>query len=141
MTLTATTVTTAPTTSIDRTSTLRRSTVVSGIAAAAATTTVAALAHAAGVSLEIDGEMIPLLGFAQMSFLGAVIGGILLAVMNRRSGAARQWFLRTAPALPAVSCIPSVALPGDAATIVTLVTTHVLAAAIIVPALLRHARS
>ena len=32
--------------------------------------------HAAGVSLEVDGEMIPLAGFAQMTFLGAVLGGL-----------------------------------------------------------------
>jgi hypothetical protein len=137
---TAPTVTTTPSTTVTRSS-LRRSTVGSGVVAAVATTAVAAAAHAAGVSFEIDGEMIPLLGFAQMTLLGAVIGGVLLAVLNRRSRQARAWFVRTAVALTAVSCIPSVAMPDDAASKVALVVTHAVAAAIVVPALARHARS
>jgi hypothetical protein len=141
MTVTASTTATVPTGTTRVTRTLVRSTATSGVAAAAATTAVAAVAHAAGVSLEVDGEMIPLLGFAQMTLLGAVIGGVLLAVLNRRSRAARQWFVRTAVALTVVSCIPSVTWPDDAATVATLVVTHVLAAAMIVPALVRHARS
>jgi hypothetical protein len=142
----ATTTAPATTTSTTRplagvTRTLPRATVASGLVAAAATTAVAAATHAAGVSLEIEGEMIPLLGFAQMTMLGAVIGGAILAGLNRFSGEARAWFLRTAVVLTAASCIPSVVWPDDAATIVTLVVTHVLAAAIVVPALARHARS
>jgi hypothetical protein len=38
-----------------------------------------------------------------------------------------------------VSCVPSVALPPDAATKLTLVATHLVAAAIIVPVLARRA--
>jgi hypothetical protein len=145
----ASTLTTIPTTTATATSTsgsgfsrtLGRTTVTFGVAAAAAVTAVAAAAHAAGVSFEVDGEAIPLFGFAQMTLLGAVIGGVLLAVLNRGSTSARRWFLRSAVALTAVSCLPSVAMPDDASTVVTLVVTHVLAAAIIVPALVRHARS
>ena len=122
-------------------SSLRRTTVVSGLVAAAATTAAAAALHAAGVSFEIDGEMIPMLGFAQMVFLGAVLGGVLLAVLNRRSGSARGRFVQVTVALTALSCIPSVALPDDAGTQIALVALHVLAAAIIVPVLARHARS
>lgn len=102
-------------------------------------TAVAAAAHAAGVSLEVDGETIPLAGFAQMTFLGAVIGGVVLAVLDRRSRSARRHFLQTAVALTALSCVPSVTWPDDAATKLALVTLHVLAAAIVVPALVRHA--
>ena len=118
---------------------LRRTTVVAGLVAAAVTTAVAAAAHAAGVPLAVDGEMIPLAGFAQMTLLGAVIGGVLLAVLNRCSRNPRRRFLEATVALTALSCIPSVALPPDAATKVTLVTLHLLAAAMIVPALARHA--
>ena len=137
------TTTTAPTiTELDgtaRASSLRRTTVVAGLAAAAITTGVAAALHAAGVSFEVEGEMIPLAGFAQMTFLGAVIGGVVLAVLNRRSGSARRRFLQTAVALTALSCVPSVTWPDDAATQVALVALHFLAAAIVVPALIRHA--
>ena len=118
---------------------LRRQTVVSGVAAAAATTTIAAVAHAAGVSFAIDGEMIPLAGFAQLTFVGAVLGGLLLAVLVRRSDAPRRRFLQVTAALTALSCIPSLAWSDDVATKVTLVLLHVLAAVIIVPALARHA--
>jgi peptidoglycan/LPS O-acetylase OafA/YrhL len=136
------TTTTAPTVTEPyagrRASSLRRTTVVAGLVAAV-TTTVAAAVHAAGVSFEVDGEMIPLAGFAQMTFLGAVIGGVLLAVLNRRSRSARRRFLQTAVALTALSCVPSVTWPDDAATKLALVALHVLAAAIVVPALVRHA--
>jgi peptidoglycan/LPS O-acetylase OafA/YrhL len=118
---------------------LRRTTVVAGVVAAAVTTAVAAAVHAAGVSFHVNGQMIPPAGFAQMTFLGAVIGGVVLAVLNRRPGSAYRRFLRTAVALTALSCIPSVTWPDDAATKLALVALHVLAAAIVVPALVRHA--
>jgi peptidoglycan/LPS O-acetylase OafA/YrhL len=118
---------------------LRRTTVVAGLAAAAVTTGVAAAVHAAGVSFKVDGRMIPLVDFAQLTFLGAVIGGVLLAVLNRRSRSARRRFLHTAAALTALSWVPSVAWADDAATQLALVALHVLAAAIVVPALVRHA--
>ena len=99
----------------------------------------AAAIHAAGVPLAVDGEMIPLGGFAQMTFLGAVIGGVLLAVCNRRSAAPRRRFLQITTALVVLSCVPSVALPPDAATKAALVALHVLAAVIIIPVLARRA--
>lgn len=120
---------------------LRRSTLVSGLVGATVTTAAAAALHAAGVSFEVDGEMIPLLGFAQMTLLGAVLGGLLLAGLNRWSGQARRRFVQVAVALTALSCLPSVAMPDDAGSQVALVVLHVLPAAIIVPTLARHARS
>jgi hypothetical protein len=113
--------------------------VVVGLAAAAVITAVAAAVHGAGVPLAVDGEMIPLAGFAQMTFLGAAIGGLLLAVLNRRSIAARRRLLEATAALTALSCAPSVVYPDDVATKVALVAMHLLAAAIIVPVLVRHA--
>jgi hypothetical protein len=122
-----------------RTSSLRRATVVAGLGTAALTTAAAAGIHAAGVSLAVGGEMIPLAGFAQMTFLGAVLGGLLLAVLNRRSDAPHRRFVETTVVLTALSCVPSVAWPQDAATKVALVSLHLVAAAIIIPALARHA--
>jgi peptidoglycan/LPS O-acetylase OafA/YrhL len=137
MTVTTPTIQTA--TSGTRASSLRRSTVVVGLGAAAVTTAVAAAVHGAGVPLTVDGEMIPFAGFAQMTFLGAVLGGLLLAVLNRRSNVPRRRFLEATAALTALSCVPSVAWPEDAATKIALVAMHLLAAAIIVPVLARHA--
>lgn len=137
--MTATALTTTPTTAPTTTSTLRRTTVVAGLAGAAAVTVAATAAHAAGVSFEIEGEAIPLVGFAQMTFLGAVLGGLLLAVLNRRSRSPHTSFVRATAVLTALSGVPSVAWPDDAATKVTLVALHVLAAVLVVPALARHA--
>jgi hypothetical protein len=132
---------TADTAVTEQTGSLRRTTVVTGLVAAGVTSAAAAVAHAAGVSFEIEAETIPVLGFAQMTLLGAVLGGLLLAALNRRSSNARQRFVQSAVALTALSCVPSVTLPDDAGSAVTLVALHVLAAVIIVPALARHARS
>jgi hypothetical protein len=117
---------------------IRRAALVSGAVAALATTAVAATAHAADVPLAIDGETIPLAGFAQMTLLGAVLGGLLAAAFNRFSATPRRWFLTVAVALTVLSCVPSVALPDDAATKIVLVATHVVAAFVIVPALARR---
>jgi hypothetical protein len=64
---------------------------------------------------------------------------VLLAVLNRRSADPSRRFLQVTAALTALSCVPSVALPDDVATRITLVALHLLAAAIIVPVLARHA--
>jgi len=64
---------------------LTRTTIAVGAIAAAVVTAAAGLLHAAGVSFAIDGEMIPLLGFAQLTFVGAVVGGFLVAGLNRGS--------------------------------------------------------
>jgi peptidoglycan/LPS O-acetylase OafA/YrhL len=82
--------------------------------------------------------MIPLVDFAQLTFVGAVIGGVLLAVLNRRSRSARR-SLQMAVALTALSCVPSVAWADDATTKLARVALHVGAAVIVVPTLARHA--
>lgn len=120
---------------------LASTTIAVGLGAAAVVTGVAAVAHAAGVPLEVDGEMIPIAGFAQMTFLGAVLGALLLAGLDRWSAAPRRRFLQVAVALTTLSCVPSLALPPDAATRATLVATHVIAAAIVIPVLARRARA
>lgn len=132
---------TAPADTTRRTGSLPATTVLVGLGAAVVVTAVAAAATVAGVPLEIDGEMIPIAGFAQMTFLGAVIGGVIVAVLNRRGVEPRHRFVQAAVTLTTLSCVPSVLLPPDAATKIALVATHVIAAAIIVPVLARHARA
>jgi hypothetical protein len=134
----AATTTTFTTTEGRRRHPLLRATLLTGVVAAVTTTSVAAVAHAAGVPLAVDGEQIPFLGFAQMAFLGAVLGGLIVAALNRWSGRARQRFQVVAATLTALSCIPSVVLPPHTATKLTLVATHLVAAAIIVPVLVRR---
>jgi hypothetical protein len=137
--MTITTPTMTATTPITRTGSLWRTTIVAGLGAAAIVTAVATALHGAGVSFAVDGEMIPLAGFAQLTFVSAVIGGVLLAVLKRRSRAARHRFVITTATLTVLSCVPSVMWPDDVATKLTLVALHLLAAAIIVPVLARQA--
>jgi hypothetical protein len=141
----ATTAVTVPTTTASaatatRRHPVRRAALVSGAAAAVATTAVAAGAHTAGVPLEIEGEMIPLVGFAQMTLLGAVLGGLIAAGLNRFTARARRWFVPVAIVLTILSCLPSVAFPPDTATKVMLVAIHMIAAVVIVPVLARQTR-
>ena len=141
MSTTATTLSASPTTeAAAHAHPVRRATLIYGALAAVGTTAAAAVAHAAGVPFEIDGEMIPLAGFAQMTVLGAVLGGLIAAALNRYTVEPRRWFVRIAAVLTVLSCVPSVAFPPDVATKAILVTTHVLAALIIVPALARQTR-
>jgi peptidoglycan/LPS O-acetylase OafA/YrhL len=138
-TTTPTSVTASPYATTRSARSLPWTTVGAGLVAAAVTTSVAAVVHTAGVSFKVDGKMIPLVDFAQLSLLGAVIGGVLLAVLNRRGRSARRPFLQTTVMLTALSCVPSVAWADDAATKLALVALHILTAAIVVPALARHA--
>ena len=133
------TLTTAPAAEVGVSSRpVRRAALTCGAIAAVGTTAVAAAADAAGVPLAIDGETIPLLGFAQLTLIGAVIGGLLAAALNRYGAQPQRSFVRAAVVLTVLSCIPSVAFPPDTATKFVLVATHLLAAAIIVRTLARH---
>ncbi len=122
-----------------RTHPVRRATVVSGVAGAAAVTAFAAVASAAGVPFEVAGEPIPLGGFTTMTVLGAVLGGILLAALNRYAAQPRRRLLQATAALTALSCVPSLTSPPDTASKIALVAAHLLAAVVIVPVLVRNA--
>ena len=137
------TVTASPDTTVKHASspltrTLPRATASVGVLAAAATTAGAAAARAAGIPLAAHGK-IPLAGFAQLTFIAAVIGGVLLAVLIRRSSAPGQRFVRISAGLTALSCVAPAAFADTTASKIALVGLHLLAAAIIVPVLARHA--
>ncbi len=108
-----------------------------GVIAAVVTTLAAVAAHAAGVSFEIDGEAIPVAGYAQMVLLGTVIGIVLARQLARRATSPRSTFVRTTVLLTALSCIPDAVVTADTATKLALAGTHVLAAAIVIPRLAR----
>jgi Family of unknown function (DUF6069) len=120
------------------TRTLPRATASAGVLAAAATTAVAAVLRGGGVPLAVHGK-IPLAAFAQLTFLAAVGGGVLLAVLIRRGSAARQRFIRITAGLTALSCAAPAAFADTTASKIALVALHLLAAGIIVPVLARHA--
>jgi len=106
-----------------------RSGLVTTAIAAIGVAVLAAAVRAAGVELGVDGEPIPVIGFAQMVALGGLVG----IVLARHTG--RTTFLRTTVVLTVLSCVPSVALGTTVADKVALVVTHVVAAAFIVPRL------
>ncbi|MGO9780065.1 MAG: DUF6069 family protein [Streptosporangiaceae bacterium] len=137
------TVTTSPETAVEHapsrlTSTLPRTTVSVGVLAAAVTTAGAGALRAAGVPLAVHGK-IPLTGFAQITFIAAVIGGVLLALLNRRSSAPRRRFVQITTGLTAISCALPAAFADTPASKVALVGLHLVAAATLVPVLGRHA--
>ncbi|MEV7238567.1 DUF6069 family protein [Streptomyces sp. NPDC051020] len=122
------------------TTTSRRALWLPGLAFAAggavAATVVAAAVHAAGASLKITGDPIPLLGFTQLSFVFSVVGIALAAAFRRWSARPALVFTRTAAALLAMSLLPDLLIPeADTATRVTLIATHIAVAALVIPGL------
>lgn len=112
------------------------------VAASVATTAVAAAGHAAGISLNIQGEPIPVAAFAQLTAVFALVGLALAAVLNRRARTPRRTFVRTTAALTALSLVPDLMVPGASpATRILLMTTHLVAAAIVIPAIARRLSS
>jgi hypothetical protein len=112
-----------------------------GAVAAVATTAVAVVAHAAGVSFaDSTGASIPWFAFAQLTFLCALLGVALAAGVRRRASQPRRTFTRVAWTLAAVSCVAPTLIGLSAAGTATLVVDHLVAAAIVVPALASRLR-
>jgi len=108
---------------------------VAGVVASTATATVAALAHAVGVPLTIAGHAIPLAGFAQLTFMAVIVGTIVAVVASYRAVRPRYAFVVTTAALTLLSIVPDVLVDAHVATKLTLAMTHVIAAAIVIPAI------
>jgi hypothetical protein len=136
--MTATTVTTTtvrPEVQANSNRQLRRSGAMAGVVAAVATTGVAAVADAIGVPIKIGGEAIPTAGFAQLTLVFSAIGIVMASVMARRSAHARATFVKVTLVLTALSFVPDVLADAQTATKLTLILTHVVGAAIVIPAL------
>ena len=108
------------------TASLRRTTIAVAAVAATATTLAAATMRAAGVHL------------AQFTFGGAVLGGLLVAVLNRRSTLPRRRFNQIAVTLTALSCLAPAAAGDDVSSRIGLIAIHLLAATIMAPVLARR---
>lgn len=112
-----------------------RTGVAAGVTASVATFATAAVAQGLDVSLKISDKAIPLVGFAQLTFVFSLVGTILAVVLSRRANRAKHTFLITTIALTALSIVPDVLADAQTATRLTLALTHVVAAAIVIPAL------
>lgn len=113
---------------------------LAAVGAAATTTAVAAVTHAAGVSLAIEGEKIPLMGFAQLTLMFSLIGIVLAAALRKWAGRPRMAFVRTTVALTVLSLVPDLLVSAAAETRVTLMVTHLAAAAIVIPVVAKRLR-
>ncbi|WP_435207843.1 DUF6069 family protein [Micromonospora sp. bgisy143] len=111
---------------------------VATVAAMTTTTVAAALAGAAGVDFEIPegGETIPLAGFAVVTGAFSLVGVVLAVVLGRFSARPAERFRWTTVALTAISLVPPFLCGAAAATVAALVVLHLVAAAVMIPALM-----
>jgi hypothetical protein len=117
---------------------LMRTGVAAAAAASGATMIVAAAGHAAGVSLDMGGAPIPVLGFGVLTVVFSLVGLILAAVLSRTARTPRLTFIRTTVVLTVLSLVPDVIADAQPATKALLMLTHLVAAAIVIPAVARR---
>jgi hypothetical protein len=130
------------TTTISATAPRTRSLIGAGVAAtalaSAATATVAAAGSAAGISLAVGGVPIPVTGFAMLTAVFSLVGVILAVVLSRFTRHPRRIFVRTTIVLTALSFVPDVLADAAPTTKMLLMLTHLVAAAIVIPAVARR---
>ena len=126
-----------------RTRGLARTGALATLAAMVATALVAALARAAGVDFEVPagGEPIPVSGVAVVTGFFSGIGVAVAAVLLRWSPRPAERFVRTAVPLTAISLVPPLLSGASTGTIAALIGLHLVAAAVVVPALARQLRT
>ncbi|MEU7589643.1 DUF6069 family protein [Micromonospora sp. NPDC049230] len=117
---------------------LIRTGIAATVAASAATMAVAALGRAAGISLDVADAPIPVSGFGVLTAAFSLVGVILAAVLSRFARHPRRVFVRTTVVLTVLSLVPDVIVDAGAATRALLMLTHLVAAAIVVPAVARR---
>ena len=127
------TITTAPAS----TSALFGTGILATVVASAATPVVAAAATVVGISLDVGGAPIPVLGFGTLTAFFSLIGVAMAAVMARVARHPRSAFVRTTVVLTALSLVPDVIAPAAPTTKALLMLTHLVAAAIVIPAVAR----
>ncbi|HEU5107679.1 MAG TPA: DUF6069 family protein [Micromonosporaceae bacterium] len=122
---------------------LARTGILAALAAMAATTLAAGLARAVGVDFEIPdgGEAIPLPGFAVVTGFCSVVGIVIALALLRWSARPAERFRWTAGSLTAISLVPPFLSGADTATTAALLGLHLIAAAVMVPALTRSLRN
>ena len=135
MTTTANTTTPAATSG---TGALFRTGVAATVAASVATMAVAAAGHAAGISLDMAGAPIPVQGFGVLTTVFSLVGVVLAAVLSRTVRNPRRTFIRATVVLTALSLVPDVIADAAPATKALLMLTHLVAAAIVIPAVARR---
>lgn len=111
------------------------------VIAAVATATVAVAGQAAGISLDVAGAPIPPFGFATMTVMFSVVGLLIAVGLRRFARHPRTAWIRTTVALTALSLVPDVLVDAAITTKMLLMVTHLVAAAIVIPAVARQLRA
>ncbi|MBV8960818.1 MAG: hypothetical protein JOZ37_09640 [Actinobacteria bacterium] len=121
---------------------LGRAGVAAGSVAAAATVAVVAVARLIDVPVQTEpGKAIPILGFAQLTLFFTAVGVLVARTIRNRSVRPHRTFVVTTSVLTALSLVPDLMLSTDTASKLTLMLTHLVAAAIVVPVLARRVES
>ena len=122
---------------------LARTGLLATLAAVVVTTLAAALAQGVGVDFEVPdgGETIPLPGFAVVTGVFSVVGVVIAGALLRWSARPAQRFVWTAASLTAISLVPPFISGADTATVTALLGLHLVAAAVMIPALARSLRT
>lgn len=114
-----------------------RTGVAATVVAMTATILAAALARAGGVAFEVPqgGEVIPLSGISVVTGFFSLVGVAIAAALLRWSSRPVTRFVQVAVPLTALSLVPPFVAGAAAATSLALVGLHLVAAAVMVPAL------
>jgi uncharacterized protein DUF6069 len=132
---------TATTSSVPTAGSLLRGGAAATVLAAVATAAVAAAGQAVGVSLDISGAPIPVPGFATLTVMFSVIGLLIAVGLRWFARHPRTTWIRTTVALTGLSLVPDVLVDAATSTKVLLMVTHLVAAAIVIPAVARRLRA
>jgi len=108
------------------------------VAAAAATALVAVTGQAAGLSLDMAGRPIPPSGFAVLTVIFSVVGLVIASGLRRFARRPRAAWIRTTVALTVLSLVPDLLADAAVSTKALLMLAHVVAAAIVIPAVARR---
>jgi hypothetical protein len=112
--------------------------VAAAVAASAATMALAAAGHAAGISLDMSGAPIPVAGFGTLTAVFSLVGVVIAVVLSRFARRPRRAFVRTTVVLTVLSLVPDALADAAPATKALLMLTHLVAAAVVIPAVARR---
>jgi hypothetical protein len=101
-------------------------------------TTRTAPGHAVGIGTEVSGAPIPVPGFAFLTVVFSVVGLIIATALRRFARRPRTAWIRTTVVLTVLSLVPDVLADATLTTKLLLMLTHVVAAAIVIPAVARR---
>ncbi|MFG1764785.1 DUF6069 family protein [Micromonospora parva] len=117
---------------------LLRTGVIATVVASTATMAVAAAGDLAGVSLDLSGTPIPVSGFGVLTAVFSLLGVAIAALLARVARHPRRAFVRTTVVLTILSLAPDAVADAGVATKALLMLTHMVAAAIVIPAVARR---